>query len=44
LRFRGQHRGKADIIGKHGQKVNLAGVFKDKEVIYTIGILGFWRN
>jgi hypothetical protein len=30
LRFRGGHRGKEDMFGKHGQKLNLVGILKDK--------------
>jgi hypothetical protein len=44
LRFRGGHRGRADMTGEHGQKLNLVGVLKDKEVTHKVGILGFWGN
>jgi hypothetical protein len=44
LRFRGGHRGRAVMIGEHGQKLNLVGVLKNKEVIHKMGILGFWGN
>jgi hypothetical protein len=41
LRFRRGHRGRADMIGEHGQKLNLVGVLKD---IHKVGIIGFWVN
>jgi hypothetical protein len=44
LRFRGGYRGRADMIGEHGQKLNLVDVPKDKEVTHKAGILGFWGN
>jgi hypothetical protein len=44
LRFRGGHRGRGDIVRDYGQKLNLVGVLKDKEVTHKAGILGFWEN
>jgi hypothetical protein len=46
LRFRGGYSGRADMIavGRHGQKLNLVDVLKDKEVTHKMGILGFWGN
>jgi hypothetical protein len=44
LQFRGGHRGRADMIGEQGQKLNLVGVLKDKEVTHRAGILWFWGN
>jgi hypothetical protein len=41
VRFKGGHRGRADMIGEHGQKLNLVGALKDKEVTHKVGILGF---
>jgi hypothetical protein len=38
------HRGRANMIGEHGQKLNLVGVLKDKEVTHKAGILRFWGN
>jgi hypothetical protein len=43
LRFRGEHRGRADMIGEHGQKLNLVIVPKDKEVTHEARILGKLR-
>jgi hypothetical protein len=31
-------------VGRHGQKLNLVDVLKDKEVTHKMGILGFWGN
>jgi hypothetical protein len=44
LRFRRGQRGRADMIGEYGQKLNLVDVFKDKEMTHEAGILGFWGN
>jgi hypothetical protein len=41
VRFKGGHRGRADMIGDHEQKLNLVGALKDKEVTHKVGILGF---
>jgi hypothetical protein len=44
LRFRGAHRGRTDMIGDYGQKLNLTGVLKDKEVTHKVRILEFLGN
>jgi hypothetical protein len=43
LRFRGGHRGRADMIGEHGYKTIWL-VYSKTEVTYKAGILGSWEN